>query len=307
MHTAGQPRGNDLRHQVDPDVMKDITKKLIFAEAAAVTAGRARRASRRRSLQPGPGSRGAQRSSTGRRRDLMRLGGSDQHRRRVAETGGAGAAFDGRLRVSCALESDERTDFELLASWRAGAAAAGQALFARHFRRIYRFFETKCPAEADELVQRTFLACVRSKEQFRGESSFTTYLFAIARRELLRVLELRRRDGARLDFEVSSIAELAPSARTQIAGREDRVRLVRALQDLPADQQVLLELHYWEGIEIADLAEIFDVLPVTIRSRLHRARNALRELMLKEPDAADKIGPTLESLDEWARRMAPGE
>lgn len=91
---------------------------------------------------------------------------------------------------------------------------------------------------------------MRSKDQFRGESSFATYLFTIARRELFRVLELRRRDDARLDFEVSSIAELAPSARTQIVGREDRVRLVRALQDLPVDQQVLLELHYWEGIEI---------------------------------------------------------
>jgi RNA polymerase sigma-70 factor (ECF subfamily) len=203
--------------------------------------------------------------------------------------------------------SDERTDLELLAGWRAGDAAAGQALFARHFRRIYRFFETKCPAEADELVQSTFLACVRAKDQFRGESSFTTYLFAIARRELFRVLELRRREAARLDFEVSSIAELGPSLRTQIAGREDRVRLVRALQDLPVDQQVLLELHYWESVDIADLAVIFEALPVTIRSRLHRARNALRERMLQEPQVAGEIGPTLESLDEWARRLAPAE
>lgn len=202
--------------------------------------------------------------------------------------------------------SDERTDLELLAGWRAGDAIAGQALFARHFRRMYRFFETKCPAEADELVQSTFLACVRARDQFRGESSFATYLFAIARRELFRVLDLRRRDDARLDFEVSSIAELGPSARTQIAGREDRVRLVRALQDLPVDQQVLLELHYWEGVEIADLAEIFEAPPVTIRSRLHRARSALRERMLKEPEAAAEIGPTLDSLDAWARRMAPG-
>jgi RNA polymerase sigma-70 factor (ECF subfamily) len=212
-----------------------------------------------------------------------------------------------RLRVSFSCVSDEHTDLELLAAWRAEDAAAGQALFARHFRRIYRFFETKCPAEADELVQSTFLACVRARDQFRGESSFTTYLFAIARRELFRVLKLRRRDDMLLDFEVSSIAELAPSAGTQIAGREDRVRLVRALQNLPVDQQILLELHYWEGVEIADLARIYEALPVTIRSRLHRARNALRERMLEEPDAADKIGPTLESLDEWARQMAPGE
>jgi RNA polymerase sigma-70 factor (ECF subfamily) len=201
--------------------------------------------------------------------------------------------------------SNERSDLDLLAGWRAGDESAGQALFARHFRRIYRFFETKCPAEADDAVQSTFLACLRGRDQFRAESSFTTYLFTIARHELFRVFEVRRRDNAQLDFEVSSIAELAPSARTQIAGREDRVRLVRALQDLPVDQQALLELHYWEGVEIADLAQIFEALPVTIRSRLHRARIALRERMLRDPDAATEIGPTLESLDEWARRMAP--
>lgn len=200
--------------------------------------------------------------------------------------------------------SIDSTDFELLASWRTGDATAGQVLFARHFRRVFRFFETKCLAQADDLVQRTFLACVSAKDQFRGDSSFKTYLFAIARRELLRMLKELQRDAARLDFEVSSIAELGVSARTQLAGREDRVRLVRALQDLPVDQQVLLELHYWEGVEIADLAKIFEALPVTIRSRLHRARNALRERMLKEPDVAAEIGPTLESLDEWARRMA---
>jgi RNA polymerase sigma factor (sigma-70 family) len=203
--------------------------------------------------------------------------------------------------------SDESDDFELLARWRTGDAAAGQALFARHFRRVFRFFETKCLTQADDLVQRTFLACVSAKDQFRGESSFKTYLFAIARRELFRILKEHQRDAARLDFEVSSIAELGVSARTQLAGREDRIRLVRALQDLPVDQQVLLELHYWEGVEIGDLAKIFEALPVTIRSRLHRARNALRERMLKEADAAAEIGPTLESLDEWARRMAVAE
>ena len=201
--------------------------------------------------------------------------------------------------------TQQRSDVELLAAWRAGDSTAGQALFARHFRRIYRFFETKCPAEADELVQGTFLACMKAKEQFRGEAAFSTYLFAVARRELFRVLELRRRDGARLDFEASSIAELAPTPRTQIAGREDRLRLLHALRDLPVEQQILLELHYWEGLDIGALAEIFESIPVTIRSRLHRARAALRELMLKSEDSA--AAETLETLDAWARKLAPAD
>src|SRR5436190_5592763 len=106
--------------------------------------------------------------------------------------------------------ADDRSDLDLLVAWRAGDAAAGQVLFARHFRKVYRFFETKCGAEADELVQSTFLACVRAKHNFRGDSKFTTYLFTIARHELYRVLSERQRDRARIDFEVSSMAELAP-------------------------------------------------------------------------------------------------
>jgi len=203
--------------------------------------------------------------------------------------------------------TDEPTDLELLTGWRAGDGAAGQALFARHFRKVHRFFATKCPGDIDELVQRTFLACMRAKEQFRGESLFSTYLFAIARREVRHWYDELHRDVARFDFEVSSIAALCPSARTQIAGREERVRLVRALQSLPVEQQTLLELHYWEGVGIAELAEVFEAPPVTIRSRLHRARNALREQLMLQPDAAAEIGPTLESLDEWARRIAAGD
>jgi RNA polymerase sigma-70 factor (ECF subfamily) len=201
--------------------------------------------------------------------------------------------------------TDDRSDADLLAAWRAGDATAGQVLFARHFRRIYRFFATKCGAEADELVQGTFLACVRAKDQFRGESSFSTYLFTVARHELFRVLALRKRDRERLDFSVSSIAELAPTPGTQIAGRQDRVQLLRALQQLPVDQQTLLELHYWEGVEIGELAEIFESPAVTIRSRLHRARNALRELMANDPEAASTLGETLEDFDNWARGLGP--
>jgi RNA polymerase sigma factor (sigma-70 family) len=201
--------------------------------------------------------------------------------------------------------SDDRSDYDLLEAWRAGDQDAGQVLFARHFRKIYRFFETKYGAEADELVQSTFLACVRAKHNFKGNSSFATYLFTIARHELYRVLSEKRRDLARIDFEASSIAELAPTPRTQIAAGEDRARLARALRDLPVEQQVLLELHYWEGIDIAGLAEIFAIQPVSIRSRLHRARTGLRDRMLREPDVPAEVTSTLESLEAWARRLAP--
>ena len=197
--------------------------------------------------------------------------------------------------------TEELTDIELLTAWRAGDGTAGQLLFQRHFRRIYRFFETKIAGDADELVQATFLACVRAKEQFRGDSSFSTYLFTIARHELYRALSERRRDLGRIDFEASSIEALAPTPCTRIAAREDRAKLLVALRELPIEQQILLELHYWEGVEIGELATIFESPAVTIRSRLHRARGALRDLMARKADVPVAVTSTLENLDAWAR------
>ena len=193
----------------------------------------------------------------------------------------------------------ESPDLALLDRWRNGDAAAGEALFQRHFDSIYGFFETKCEADADELTQATFLACLRARDQFRKESSFRTYLFTIARNELYRVLRSRQRDGARLDFELSSIAELVSTPGTRIARNQEHRQLIEALRSLPVEQQTLLELHYWEDMEIAELAEVLELPPATIRTRLHRARKALREKMAAV--APPRILETLESMDVWAR------
>ncbi len=195
----------------------------------------------------------------------------------------------------------EPTDLALLARWRAGDSEAGQALFERHFDSIYGFFETKCPAEADELVQATFLACLRAKEQFRGDSSFRTYLFTIARNELYRVLRTRQRKGTQVDFAMSSIAELVSTPGTKLARNQEHQHLLEALRQLPVEQQTLLELHYWEEMEIAELAKIFDAPAATIRTRLHRARKALRERI--EHAAPPQVLETLETMDAWARGL----
>ena len=72
----------------------------------------------------------------------------------------------------------------LLEAWRAGDAAAGEALFERHFDAIYEFFASKLTIDVGDLVQRTFLGCVEARGRFRGECSFRTFLYAIARLEL---------------------------------------------------------------------------------------------------------------------------
>ncbi|HEY6037571.1 MAG TPA: sigma-70 family RNA polymerase sigma factor [Kofleriaceae bacterium] len=166
-------------------------------------------------------------------------------------------------------------DLSLLSQWRDGDKHSGQALFSRHFPAVYRFFEHKVGGEADELVQRTFTACVVSREQFRAESTFRTYLFAIARKQLYSHLRtLARRD--QVDFEATSIAEIVTSVPGRIGKLQLIERLRTALARLPAEQQLLLELHYWQELDASALAEIFDIPAGTVRVRLLRARKALR-------------------------------
>lgn len=202
------------------------------------------------------------------------------------------------------MSETEVEDVVLLDRWRNGDESAGQTLFARHFDSIYNFFETKCESDADELTQATFLACLRAKDQFRRESSFRTYLFTIARNELYRVLRTRQRRDAKLDFELSSIAELVSTPGTRMARNQEHRRLIEALQHLPVEQQTLLELHYWEDMDISELAQIFDAPTATIRTRLHRARKALRDRMESEKSAPQNVLETLESMDLWAKGLA---
>jgi RNA polymerase sigma-70 factor (ECF subfamily) len=191
-------------------------------------------------------------------------------------------------------------DFALLDRWRNGDRHAGEQLCARYFDEIYRFFVHKLADEAEDLTQRTFLACVQSRDRFRAQSSFRTYLFAIAHNELL--MELRRRAKVEhVDLSVSSLADLASTPTQRLGKHQERERLRAALARLPLEQQLLLEFRYWHELDAGALAELHETTPGAIRVRLVRARKALRALLggaLDEADASDPLSTSLREPDE---------
>lgn len=134
------------------------------------------------------------------------------------------------------------SDLELLALWRADDQAAGNLLFKRHFARLCQFFENKLDGDdVADLVQRTFLACVRNRDVFRKQSSFRTYLFAIARNELYAFFRRRRIQNERIDFDHSSVAGLGTSPSSALARDQQHALLLQALRSVPVEQQLLLE------------------------------------------------------------------
>lgn len=208
-----------------------------------------------------------------------------------------GEESTGVLRRTCSHNTIAAmdTDLELLKRWRAGESQAGQELFARHFASLYRFFDNKVPRNAKDLTQQTFLECTKARDQFRGDSSFRSYLFAIAWNQLRHYFRREKMDE-HLDFEASSVNEIVGSATSpssHLERDERRRQLQEALLCLPLAQQVLLEGHYWQDLDAPALAEIFGVSAGAIRVRLARARNALRNQLKKveQSQAEDSKDP----------------
>jgi RNA polymerase sigma factor (sigma-70 family) len=177
-------------------------------------------------------------------------------------------------------------DLILLDRWCAGDTTSGNTLFKRHFASLYRFFENKTEGEVDDLVQETFEQCLKSRATFERRSSFRTYLFAIARHVLFHHWRKRSNQREAIDFDDISMASLTTSVGSRMAKTEDQARLMAALRELPVEQQILLEMYYWENFDRDQLSEIFEVETATIGSRLTRARQALRESLDLPVDAS---------------------
>jgi RNA polymerase sigma factor (sigma-70 family) len=188
---------------------------------------------------------------------------------------------------------------KLLQAWRGGDAHAGAAIVERHFASVYKFFRSKLSGDVDDLVQQTFISCLETREGFRGECSFRTLLFGIARRRLYDHFRERARVKA-LDFTTTSVRALGTSPSGALLRRDNLTMLREALRELPVDSQMLLELSYWEALSTQELARVFEVSEGTIKSRLFNARGRLRALLAQRGHV---IGEPLPALTE--RTCAP--
>jgi RNA polymerase sigma-70 factor, ECF subfamily len=175
------------------------------------------------------------------------------------------------------------TDLELLAAWRGGDATAGDALVSRHWPSIARFFRSKIGDDAADLISQTFLALVEHAAPIDNVKAF---VFAVARRRLADHLRERSRKPA-ADLALSSLADLAPGPATELGLRQRSELLHAGLARIPLDDQIALELAYFEGMSTRELASVLEINENTVRSRLSRARDKLREVLATIGSAED--------------------
>ena len=160
---------------------------------------------------------------------------------------------------------------------RTGAAEAFEELFRRYKQPLYAFFRrrTRDTARADELTQECFLAILQSGDRYRPTASFRTFLYAIG-------LNLVRADRRKSAFRSLFLGEskMEPSVDP---GTELSLIMRDALRRLdPIDREMLL-LRQYEELTYAEIAELMRVPVGTVRSRLFRARTALRGIWSASP------------------------
>jgi RNA polymerase sigma-70 factor (ECF subfamily) len=184
--------------------------------------------------------------------------------------------------VSAAPPSDE----SLLVAARAGDREALEALLERHEAQVYRFGMKMCrdPEDAKDVLQDTLLAMARSVRDFRGSSSIATWLYTIARSFCIKKRRRSKFAPAHEDsLETGAAAEaqrlVAPGGTPDdaLAGKEVDQALAQAIAGLEPMYREVLLLRDAEGLTAPEVAEVLGVTPQAVKSRLHRARAAVRE------------------------------
>jgi RNA polymerase sigma-70 factor (ECF subfamily) len=200
-------------------------------------------------------------------------------------------------------------EFALLRAWQGGDTESGSQLLRRYAETLYHFFLTKTdPTNAEELTQATFEACTRHREHIQEAGSIRAYLFGIARKKVLQHRDEWRRRGARQDALEHSVVASLTSPSVAVARSQQQQLVLQALVRLPLDFQIAVELHYWEDMSVSEIARVLEVAPGTVKSRLFRARELLRDAIVELASHADLAQATVQGLDRWIASLqrAPG-
>ena len=187
-------------------------------------------------------------------------------------------------------------DAELVRRALAREEAAVRAIMQANNRRLYRLARgiLRNDSEAEDVVQETYVRAFTHLESFRGDSSLSTWLSRIAMNEALGRLR-RQRPGvewnslpqATLEAQIIPFPLAADDPEKSMAQREIQHVVEHAIDELPEAFRLVFITRVIEGMNVEETAEILRLKPETVKTRLHRARNMLRDNVEK------KIGPVV--------------
>ena len=192
----------------------------------------------------------------------------------------------------------ERTEALLIADLCEGDETALAPLVEKYKRMVYRLAMqiTKNHADADDVMQETFIKVYRSIRTFRKDAAFETWLYRIAVNEALNFVKRRERQrestletASETDYEAITRyrAQIANDPHVHAEKAELRHHVTEAVNSLSLKHRTVVILHEFEGLTHAEIASILNCSEGTVRSRLHYARKKLRTLLKSYVDASN--------------------
>jgi RNA polymerase sigma-70 factor (ECF subfamily) len=189
------------------------------------------------------------------------------------------------------------TDLTVIQLLRAGDAAGLEALIEAYAARVYGLAHgvTRNLADGEEVVQDVFLTVARKIAEFEGRSALSTWIYRITLN-----IALNKRRGKRSEVEVSLeehlptfkddghrtgdrsflLADWARTPEEELLSEEGRAAVHHAIDALPEHYRAVLILRDVEGVSDEEAAEVLEESVASVKSRLHRARMALREQLM---------------------------
>ncbi len=172
--------------------------------------------------------------------------------------------------------SDEHpSDEKLMLAFSQGSAEAFSVLFSRYKQPLFGFFRRRLtdPAQAEELTQETFLVLLRSASRYQPRALFRTYLYAIG----FKILRAHRRKTI---FRATFIGERRATQHPAVQDSSDANLAIReAFGKLESTDREILLLREFEQLSYSEIADLLRLPVNTVRSRLFRARMALRNIL----------------------------
>jgi RNA polymerase sigma-70 factor (ECF subfamily) len=171
------------------------------------------------------------------------------------------------------------TEPDEIARLRRRDSAALACVVGRYQHRLYRYLRrlVREPAAADDLFQQTWLNVVRQLDRYDSRRGFDTWLFAIAHNAAMDLL--RRKTGESLEESAHELAAVEPDALSAAMASERTAILASEMAGLSAPYREVLTLRFEEGMKLEEIAEVTRAPLSTVKSRVQRALETLREKM----------------------------
>lgn len=176
--------------------------------------------------------------------------------------------------------SGTQSDNDLIRRVASGDRAAVRLLFMRHHARVYRFVVRQTGSEtmADDIANEVFLDVWRQAAKFEFRSEVTTWLLGIARFKVLSARRKRKEDELD-ELEAERIVDSADTPDV-VSMKTDKAAALRAcINGLGEDHRTVIDLAYYHGRTVTEIAEILSIPVATVKTRMFYARSKLGEAL----------------------------